>query len=318
MEVINKYVQFSEPNKAALANLLERCKGSERTMAQFAEECSISPSTLSRILNRNITKPLSEDMLKSIYKHRVNGCKVEMDDLYQANGMFNNEDRNWITSEIENRRMGDEKKNLVQQTLITELLKRGYAVKADFSWGKGHAEIKDSRTDKERGDISISYSLGVILPELQDLSEWVFQIYAGPVQVPSHVTYKPVVPNAKATIRRMMQWRSDIFLIDAWQPERLNGMKYSWVFTDSDLYDAFREYTKIARLNNAMSTILIDLNAQVVLKEEWMNCPMKNDYVSLFGYENDGKQGTDYEYRPKQMIGTVRRPDPRYDEEDSE
>ncbi len=314
-----EYTQFSEPDKKALADVLAECKGSDRTMAQFAEACGISPSTLSRILNGNIIKPLSEDMLKSIYEHRVDECKVEMDELYRANGMLPKEERNQIAHRIENRRMVEEKHNIAQQTIINELFDRGYAVKADITHGMvGRSKIMEARTDVKRGDLNIRYSLGLILPELHDLSEWLFQIYSGSAQGPSYTANMPVEFNAKATIRRMMQMRSDIFLVDAWQPERLAGIKYSWVFTDPYLYDAFREYTKTARLNNAMSTILVDPNERVILKEEWMNCPMKDDYTSLFRDENDRKPGTDYEYRPRRMIGTVRRPDPRYDEEDSE
>lgn len=302
MESNNKYVQFTEPDKAALATLLEACKGSERTMAQFAEACSISPSTLSRILNRNITKPLSEDMLKSIYEHRMDGCKVGMDELYRANGMLHTDERIRFTSGMENRRIVEERKNLAQQIIITELLKRGYAVKADSYWGNRYSAIKDARTEKERGDISICYSLGLTLPELADLSEWVFQIYASPMLGPSYMANRPVGYNAKSAIRRMMQMRSDIFLIDAWQPERLKGLKYSWVFADSSLYDAFKEYTRTAKLNSAMSIILIDLDEQVVLKEEWMNCPMKDDYDSLFKVRDDRGTGTDYEYKSLDWI----------------
>lgn len=316
MESNNKYVQFTEPDKAALATLLEACKGPERTMAQFAEACSISASTLSRILNRNITKPLSEDMLKSIYEHRVDGCKVGMDELYRANGMLHTEERNRFTSRIENRRMMEERENIAQLTIITELLKRSYAVKADFSWENGRAEIRSARTEKERGDIPFYYSLGVTLPELHDLSEWAFQIYIGPVLGASHLVNRPVVYNVKSTIRRMIQMRSDIFLIDAWQPERLRGMKYSWVFTDSGLYDAFRDYTRTAKLNNAMSTILIDLDEQVVLKEEWMNCPMKDEYASLFKVRNDSGTGTDYVYKPSDWIIRAQQIESRDEEDD--
>ena len=321
MEEIKEYIQFTEPDKKALADALAECKGSDRTMAQFAEACSISPSTLSRILNGNITKPLSEDTLKIIFQNKAEGCKVEMDELYRANGMLPKEERNRIAHGMESRRIAEALQDIAQQTIINELFSRGYAVKADISHSMaGRSAIMDARTDSDRGDLSIRYSLGIVLPELHDLSEWVFQIYAGANQGPIYSNDRPPEMNARFTIRRMMQMRSEIFLIDAWQPERLAGLKYSWVFVDPYLYDAFRDYTKTARLNNAMSTILVDPNEQVVLKEEWMNCPMKDDYTSLFRDENDRRPGTDYEYRPRRMMGTVRRPDPRddIDEEDSE
>lgn len=91
-------------------------------------------------------------------------------------------------------------------------------------------------------------------------------------------------------------------------------MKFSWVFTDPYMYDAFKDYIRTAKLNNAMSMILVDVEERLVLREEWMNCPMKDDYVSLFRDQRDHRRGTDYEYRP--TCGIARRREPF--EEDGE
>ena len=304
MEERKQYVQFTEPDKAALKRLLGECKGPDRTMAQMGEDTGLSPSMLSRINNGNITKPLSEDTLQAIFDHKAEGCSVEMEDLYRANGMVTVEERNMRAHGLESRRLAEAAKELAQQTIINELFSRGYAVKADIPYSMvGRTSLMDARTDKERGDLTARYDLGIILPELHDLSEWMFLIYTGPMQTLSYAENRAPEINSRMTIRRMMQMRNEIFLIDAWQPERLEGMKYSWVFADPNLYDAFREYTKTARLNNAMSTILVDLNDRVILKEEWMNCPMKDDYVSLFRDEGDRRPGTDYYRRPMRRIG---------------
>ena len=300
MEEVKKYIQYSEPDKTTLGKLLGECKGPDRTMAQMGEATGLSPSMLSRILNGNITKPLSEETLQTIFDHKAAGCNVTIEDLFRANGMVTVEERNMRTHGFEARRFAEYAQDLAQQTIINELFNRGYAVKADIPHSLvGRSGIMDARTNRDRGDLPIRYSLGITLPELDNLSEWVFVIYTGGGQVPSHMADRPPEVNAQLTIRRMMQMRSDIFLVDAWQPERLEGLKYSWVFIDEAMYNAFKEYTKTARLNNAMSTILLDINDRVVLKEEWMNCPMKDDYASLFRDERDRRPGTDYVYRPK-------------------
>lgn len=305
METEKQYIQVYEPDKKALAGVLAECKGPDRTMAQFAEVCGISPSTLSRILNGNITKPLSQDILKSIFDNRIEGCKVTMDDLYQANGMLTVEERNRVMHGGDYRRRVIETKEQAQQIIIHELLRRGYAVKADMSYGlAGRSVIMEPRTDTERGDLPLRYDLAIFLPELHDLSEWAFEIVPTPSQSAYGVERSPE-SNARFNIRRTMQMRSEIFLVDAWQPERLAGMKFSWVFTDPYMYDAFKDYIKTAKLNNAMSMILLDIDEKLVMKEEWMNCPMKDDYVSLFRDQNDHRQGTDYEYRPR--LGYMRK-----------
>lgn len=296
-----EYIQVYEPDKESLAKALSDCRGEKRTMAQFAEATGISAPTLSRILNRNITKPLSIEILKSIYENRAEKCKIELDDLYRANGMLPREERNRVLHAREGRRRSEEIEEQAQQMIINEILLRGYTIKADIAKGLGgHSGIMAARTDEQRGDLRIWYDFAIILPELSNLSEWLFEIVSGPVQ---SIFGNERSPEAEARFRarRILQFKNTIFLVDAWQPERLKGTKFSWVFTDRYVYDAFKEYLKTAKLNNAMSTILVDLNEKAVVKEEWMNCPMKDHYVSLFRDPDDKSSGTNY-YRRQQEI----------------
>lgn len=317
MEERQQYIQYTEPDKKGLARLLGECKGTDRTMAQMGEATGLSPSMLSRILNGNITKPLPGETLQAIFDNRAPGCNVTMDDLYRANGMVTLEERNRMAHGIETRRRVQEQQELAQQILINELLNRGYAVKADISHGiGGRSVMMEDRTDSSRGDLNISYDLGVTLPELHDLSEWLFDVF--PCTNQSLFENDPSPErDARFQVRRRMQMRTNIFLVDAWQPERLDGVKYSFVFTDKYMYDAFKDIVRTAKLNNAMSTILLNLDERVVAKEEWMNCPMKDDYASLFRDEHDRRPGTDYEYRRRGFAGYVRCAED-YDEEDDE
>ena len=317
MEERQQYIQYTEPDKKGLARLLGECKGTDRTMAQMGEATGLSPSMLSRILNGNITKPLPGETLQAIFDNRASGCNVTMDDLYRANGMVTLEERNRMAHGIETKRQVEEQRELAQQILINELLNRGYAVKVDISRGMGGRSVMmEDRTDSSRGDLNISYDLGVTLPELHDLSEWLFDVFPFTNQSPFGDDTPPE-RNARYQVRRRVQMRTNIFLVDAWQPERLDGVKYSFVFTDKYMYDAFKDYIRTAKLNNAMSTILLNLDERVVAKEEWMNCPMKDDYASLFRDEHDRRPGTDYEYRRRGFAGNARRAE-EYDEEDDE
>lgn len=318
MEEKKKYIQYVEPDKASLGKLLGECKGQDRTMAQMGEDTKLSPSMLSRILNGNITKPLPEDTLQAIFDHKAPGCTVTIDDLFRANGMVTVEERNRLVHGVDMRRQVQEQKDLAQQIIINELLKRGFAVKADISTGiGGRSVMMTDRTNTERGDLHVRYDLGVTLPELHDLSDWMFDFFPM-TNVGPYGSDESPERNARFQVMRRIQMRSNIFLVDAWQPERLEGIKFSFVFTDKYLYDAFRDYVRTAKLNNAMSTILVDLNDRIVIKEEWLNCPMKEDYPSLFRDENDRRPGTDYKFRPVHYGFSRRRMDEDLEEEDGE
>ncbi len=309
MERRKKYVQFAEPDKATLGKLLGECKGPDRTMAQMGGDTKLSPSMLSRILNGNITKPLPEDTLQAIYDHKDPSCSVTLEDLYRANGMVTVEERDLSVNMVDRRRQTEEQRRMVQQIIINELLTRSFAVKADISMGLGGRTVMmDKRTDYDRGDLPVRYDLGITLPEVNDLSEWLFDIF--PLAAYGPFGSQSPKDNARYQVRQRIQMRLNglnVFLVDSWQPERLEGMKYSFVFTDKYIYDAFRDYVQTAKFNNAMSTILVDLKDQIIIKEEWLNCPTKNDHASLFRDEYDRRPGTDYEYRPASPIGFVKR-----------
>ena len=76
-----EYVQVRTPDIMRISEYVIKAKGINRTMAQFAEDCGIGASTLSRIANGKISKPLSEDTVKAIYEHRAPESKILRDRL---------------------------------------------------------------------------------------------------------------------------------------------------------------------------------------------------------------------------------------------
>ena len=71
VDEIRNYKQIRTPDYSLLASLVSQAKGSERTMAQFSEATGIGASTLSRLVNHNIKKPLSLDVIIRIYENRA-------------------------------------------------------------------------------------------------------------------------------------------------------------------------------------------------------------------------------------------------------
>ena len=99
VEEIRSYKQIRTPDYARLASLVSQAKGPDRTMAQFAETTGIGASTLSRLVNLNIKKPLSMETIIKIYEGRANAeDEYLLEALARANGMHRRANRRWPSS----------------------------------------------------------------------------------------------------------------------------------------------------------------------------------------------------------------------------
>lgn len=82
-----KYTRGKPVDKERLAQYLEAAKGPNRTMKQFAEECNVNPSTLSRIANKKLVGGSSEALMVAIFEHADPASGVALENLMDANGM---------------------------------------------------------------------------------------------------------------------------------------------------------------------------------------------------------------------------------------
>ena len=83
-----KYIQARVPDKAMLATYIKEAKGTERTMAEFAEACgTLTPSSFSRIIHGNLSKPLSAEVIQSIVRNADPRSKLSYRDMMHDNGM---------------------------------------------------------------------------------------------------------------------------------------------------------------------------------------------------------------------------------------
>ena len=70
--------------------------------------------------------------------------------------------------------------------------------------------------------------------------------------------------------RHILSKLSPWFVLDAWEPERLAGMKLSFAFVDYQLFDAFKEAVLNAKLHTEMTILLLDQVNYSVLTEVWI------------------------------------------------
>ena len=82
-----RYTRGKPMDKERLAQYLEAAKGPGRTMKQFAEECNVNPSTLSRIANKKLVGASSETLMMAIFEHADPSSGITLDALMDANGM---------------------------------------------------------------------------------------------------------------------------------------------------------------------------------------------------------------------------------------
>ncbi len=93
------FVEAYTPDKKRLKELLEHARGGERTMAQFAEDCSnkklcgkntkkINPPILSRIMKENdIKRPLKAEIIQALLNNAADTSFVTPANLMRANGL---------------------------------------------------------------------------------------------------------------------------------------------------------------------------------------------------------------------------------------
>lgn len=284
---LRNYKQIRTPDYAQLASLVTQAKGPERTMAQFSEATGIGASTLSRLVNLNIKKPLSIETLIKIYDNRADQeDEYLLERLANANGLYspdfadrvqNHEHRTWKLNESRSR------ETLMKNAIIGSLVACGCGV---------------SLCNGPVADTSLyPYQIGDFSVCVEDKNHananelWCFEL-------DTHIVadYEQRHMNAKHIVRFKFERYSGVFLTDAWEPEKLNGIKISYVFIDKGIFDEFCTAVAVASVHNEMSIILIDPTTYKIKDEVWI----RGDYnpavcVRYFDNVPSTMEADDYE-----------------------
>lgn len=123
VSVLDEYVRISTPNKERLAELVERAKGPNLNMAQFAKKCEVNPSTLSRIVNKKTAGKNSDLLILKIAKNADPDSDVTLEMLMSAHGM---KKRN-LSGKVDTQEYIAFQKNATE-LVLSEIVKRGYKV----------------------------------------------------------------------------------------------------------------------------------------------------------------------------------------------
>lgn len=268
IEEIREYEQVRTPDYALLANLVIRAKGPERAMSQFAEDTQIGASTLSRIINMNIKKPLSIENIIKIFEARAREeDTLLLDSLARANGLFPKDYAERIKSHDDFAARRNEQMNrerLIKNTIIAGVAAAGFPVREVANSPRVFAQKQTALYPTRMGDFVINLRDE---NNLSNINDWAFYVFSQ-VMKKDDPDYRkrPVIFHARRIMERISNW----FLLDSWQPQILKGLKMSFVFADEEIFDEFREMLGQANVNNEMTLILVDSEEMRVIKEVWI------------------------------------------------
>ena len=288
----DRYIEAYIPDWKKLAELLEIAKGPNRTMAQFAYECGKSPATFSRIVHAKNEKKLADKMIAAIADHSADPVRANYDSFMRANGKIPKEEKIEKEDLQELDKKGEEKKkpsiveNMrkikwdVREIIVSELFSREYLV--SFSHDLRIAGL----FPKSQYGLSInsSFSSKIDVPDI-DIWNFVVMTQETYAKLDKETIEKMKERGSSAYLRHIMFHNSMLFRRDAWEPETLEGIRNSLVFTEEDYYDAFREKIMEIEVNTDISIILVDLESKKVVKEEMLPRKDKKVMTSLFEKE---------------------------------
>jgi len=267
-EFMNDYEQIRTPDFARIAELVNYAKGKDRNMAQFAEATGIGASTLSRIVNRISTKPLSKEVLVKIYEARAEKDAVALlDMLARANGMFPKEfaERAKAHDRFEAKRNEEiSREHMMKNALIAGIVSSGMAIDQVINMPYYRCPQAPAYIPRKRGDFVIQLPPSSDDPKIAYM--WTFFLYPqihDELDDERHLSLRRLVQNI---IERASGW----FVMDAWDIDIVKGDKFSFCFVDERIFDAFVETLKIAKLKTEMTAILLNPTTYTVEKEEWL------------------------------------------------
>ncbi len=269
-----EYVEAYVPDKVQLAAYVNLAKGSERTMAQFANACGVSASTLSRIVNHKITKPLSVELVQAIVKNASDKERVDYESVMRANGMLpkdRQEQRNPAGSKFMEHSESRMKLGVtVKNAIVDELYARGHMLQ--FFQRLPVDELPKSRFRLTR------YSTFAIHIQGYDPRYWNFVVNSMRFRSDD----EELSEDKKMFIRRTMDRYAPVFLQDAWDPESMRDIKTTFVCVDSEAFALLKDLLGHARVNTYMSIILVDTEKQEVVTE--FSIPRKDgkELTSIF------------------------------------
>ena len=278
------YVQYKNPDKEALKELVYKIKG-DRPMRKFADDIKISypnikvsPATLSRALNVEDDSAVSIELLKAIALIADKETEVTIDMLAEANGLRTQAENDQLTQKSDAERRRDyllEMDRTATMIIQSEIVSRGFPVRALSGLYNG-ASLHGYLYQNDRM-FPRNYNFGFAVSGLVP-STWKFSLNS--LYLPEGGSQNAVDAHVGHFINRI----ASVLASDNMESDLYESEKYSFFFIDRKLYEAFlkkmndHEY----RTNGLMTAILIDIEAKRVIEETQLKRYDEEEQGSFF------------------------------------
>ena len=279
--IINEkeYVQKKVPDWDKLIELIERAKGSDRSMRDFAGLCEKSPATFTRIVKKSYRKPLEKGFIYKIFENASPQSGVTLEDLVRANGYAPEEDDTTSDTEMPKGKMETGYVDC-RDILLKEIGRRKVNFMA-YTMG----------TSFEAGNGSVVEEL-----EAYQIGMSVLKVRVEGFSVPYRVFKSCMVPkyflvpdedrehdySDKFILEFVINNIAKIFLLDAWKGQVPQEYAFSIVFRQERAFRVFVNHAAQMPLNHTMTAVLIDPETKSVVKEEILSGKFGEPVESIF------------------------------------
>lgn len=271
MSKSNEYIQTGLPNTERLSSLISMGRGINRTMAQYAEACGVSASTLSRIANGKITKPLSVDLLRKLVENAEHPGLISLDEMIDANGMQDKETFQAfkIRRDMSQKIMNGRVKQIC--SAVTEgLLRRNLKVKQIDSQDVG--DENNLYFPKFLNQYDLVYNV-----EDEGGHSFIWGFFAIPLVLNKGDNPKKVVDFIQCIIEKY----ATALLQAVWMPQSLGLDKISFVFLDLSVYFYFIEAMRKISLGFNMTAVFVNSDNDFA-REEVIGSEPNTSGITLF------------------------------------
>lgn len=264
IDELRKYHRVTAPDKELLSELVVRAKGARRSMRQFATECNVNPSTLSRIINKKTQGANSDDLIATIAEHADPDSGVTFEMLMRAHGMaLASDDSSAILRlQIET----------AKKIILNELLKRFYTIRdGQEPWLNsflGRCLIStDMRTDALRKEGAV----------------WLMDIWT---------LRSSEEKDMKRASDRLRQWL--LMYVGMLNVDKRQVDRFSIILSNEELYRAVVTEMDSYILKNDISLILIDIGKEKIIEEYLVQMDQRSTNENVF-FEIEDDQADDEE-----------------------
>ena len=265
-----EYVQYSVPNAEELKEQINKVKG-DRSMSTFADDIKrsspsvrVSAPTISRACNWSGGNPVSIELLEAIAKIADKDSGVTFETLVAANGMRSKHEDSQLSKRDSVIRRRESTLEIVRNAgmiIQNEITSRGYILRTLSRMYNGYS--LQGYKDQQDRVFPRNYNFGFSVSGMSPCSTWKFGL------CPTRLSEDSNDNVIEAYVGNFINRIASVFASDSFESELYENEKYSFVFIDRKIYDAFSKRINDHEMivNGLMTTILVDLENFCVLEE---------------------------------------------------